>query len=64
MRLLGEAMHRLGHTVEEESLGLFLAPVAVRLGDELFGLRNGKRGEEIGEDWFKRAAQPHVEEVR
>ena len=51
MRLLGEAVHRLRHAVEEESLGLLLAAVAVGRGDQLLGLGHGERGEEIGEDW-------------
>ena len=38
MRLLGEAMHRLRHAVEEEALRLLLASVAVGRGDQFFSL--------------------------
>ena len=64
VRLLGEAVHRLRHAVEEERLGLLLAAVAVGRGDQLLGLGHGERGEEVGEDGLQRAAQPDVEEVR
>ncbi len=64
MRLLGEAVHRLRHAVEEERLRLLLAAVAVGRGDQLLGLGHGERGEEVGEDGPQRAAQPDVEEVR
>ena len=64
VRLLGEAVHRLRHAVEEERLGLLLAAVAVRRGDQFLGLGHGERGEQIREDLPKRAAQPNVEEVR
>ena len=64
VRLLGEAVHRLRHAVEEECLGLLLAAVAIGRGDQFLGLRHGERGEEVGEDRLQRAAQPDVEEVR
>ena len=64
VRLLGEAVHRLRHAVEEEGLGLLLAAVAVGRGDQFLGLGYGERGEEVGEDGLQRAAQPDVEEVR
>ena len=64
VRLLGEAVHRLRHAVEEERLGLLLAAVAVGRGDQFLGLGHGERGEEVGEDGLQRAAQPDVEEVR
>ena len=64
MRLLGEAVHRLRHAVEEERLRLLLAAVAVGRGHQLLGLGHGERGEEVGEDGLQRAAQPDVEEVR
>ena len=64
MRLLGEAVHRLRHAVEEERLRLLLAAVAVRRGDQFLGLGHGERREEVGKDWPQRAAQPDVEEVR
>ena len=64
VRLLGEAVHRLRHAVEEECFRLLLAAMAVRRGDQLLGLGHGERGEEIGEDRLQRAAQPDVEEVR
>jgi hypothetical protein len=50
VRLLGEAVHRLRHAVEEEGLGLLLAAVAVGRGDQFLGLGHGERGEEVGED--------------
>jgi hypothetical protein len=62
--LLRQAVHGLRHAVEEELLGLFLAAVAVRCGDQLFGLRNRERGEEVGKDGPQRPTQPDVEEVR
>ena len=64
VRLLGEAVHRLRHAVEEEGLRLLLAAVAVGRGDQFLGLGHGERGEEVGEDGPQRAAQPDVEEVR
>jgi hypothetical protein len=64
VRLLGQAVHRLRHAVEEERLGLLLAAVAVGRGDQFLGLGHGQRGEEVGEDGPQRAAQPDVEEVR
>ena len=64
VRLLGEAVHRLGHAVEEERLGLLLAAMAVGSGDQLLGLGHSERGEEVGEDGPQRAAQPDIEEVR
>ncbi len=64
MRLLGEAVHRLRHAVEEEGLGLLLAAVAVGRGDQFLGLGHRERGEEIGEDRPQRATQPDIEEVR
>ena len=64
VRLLGEAMHRLRHAVEEERLRLLLAAVAVGRGHQLLGLGHGERGEEVGEDRLQRAAQPDVEKVR
>ena len=64
VRLLGEAVHRLRHAVEEERLGLLLAAVAIRRGDQFLGLGHGERGEEVGEDGPQRATQPDVEEVR
>ena len=64
VRLLGEAVHRLRHAVEEERLGLLLAAVAVWRRDQLLGLGHGERGEEVGKDRPQRAAQPDVEEVR
>ncbi len=51
VRLLGEAVHRLRHAVEEERLRLLLAAVAVGRGDQFLGLGHGERGEEVGEDW-------------
>ena len=64
VRLLGEAVHRLRHAVEEERLRLLLAAVAVGRSDQLLGLGHGERGEEVGEDGLQRAAQPDVEEIR
>ena len=64
MRLLGEPMHCLRHAVEEESLGLFLAAMAIGRGNQLLRLGHGERGEQIREDWPQRAAQPDIEEVR
>ena len=64
MRLLGEAVHRLRHAVEEECLRLLLAAVAVGRGHQLLGLGHSQRGEEVGEDGLQRAAQPDVEEIR
>jgi len=64
VRLLGEPVHRLRHAVEEEGFRLLLAAVAVGRGDQLLGLGDGERGEEIGEDGPQRATQPDVEEVR
>ncbi|MBK8648946.1 MAG: hypothetical protein IPN16_20895 [Gemmatimonadetes bacterium] len=64
MRLLGQAVHRLRHTIEEERLRLVLAAVTVSPGDELLGLRHRKRGEEIREDRLERTAKPNIEEVR
>ena len=63
VRLLGEAVHRLRHAVEEECLRLLLAAVTVGRSDQLLGLGYGERGEEVGEDGLQRAAQPDVEEV-
>ena len=64
VRLLGEAVHRLRHAIEEERLRLLLAAVAVWRSDQLLGLGHGERGEEVREDGLQRAAQPDVEEVR
>ena len=64
MRLLGEAVHRLRHAVEEERLRLLLAAVAIGRSDQFLGLGHGERGEEVREDRLQRAAQPDVEEVR
>ena len=64
VRLLGEAVHRLRHAVKEERLRLLLAAVAIRRGNQFFGLGHGERGEEVGEDGLQRAAQPDIEEVR
>ena len=51
MRLLGEAVHRLCHAIEEEGLRLLLAPVAVgvatnssALGTARVAKRSGKTG--------------------
>ena len=63
MRLLGEAVHRLRHAVEEERLRLLLAAVAIGRGDQFLGLGHSERGEEVREDRLQRAAQPDVEEV-
>ena len=64
MCLLGEAMHRLRHAVEEERLGLLSCRRGDRRGDQFLGLGHSERGEEIGEDGLQRAAQPDVEEIR
>jgi hypothetical protein len=45
VRLLGQPVHGLGHAVEEEGFGLFLAAVAVGRGDEFLGLGHGHRRE-------------------
>jgi hypothetical protein len=45
VRLLGQAVHRLRHAVEEEGLGLLLAAVAVGRGHQFLGLGHGERGE-------------------
>jgi hypothetical protein len=52
VRLLGEPVHRLGHAIEEEGLGLLLAAVAVGRCHQFFGLGHGQRGEKIGENGF------------
>ena len=64
MRLFRESAHRQGHAVEEEGLRRVLAAVAVRGGDQLFGLRHRQRREQIREHRLQRTAQPDVEEVR
>ena len=64
MCLLGEAMHRLSHTVKEERLRLLLAAVAVGASDQLLRLWHGQRGEKVGEGRLQRAAQPDIEEIR
>ena len=56
VRLLGEAVHRLGHAVEKEGLRLFLAAVAVGSGYKLLGLGHGESGKEFGKDRLQRAA--------
>ena len=48
MRLLGQAVHGLGHAVEEEGFGLLLAAVAVWRGHQFFGFGHGHRGEQVG----------------
>ena len=64
MRLLGKTVHCLRHAIKEEGLGLLLAAVAVRRGNQFLGLGTAQSGEEIGKDWLQRTAQPDVEEVR
>jgi hypothetical protein len=64
MRLLGEPVHRLGHAIEKEGLGLLLAAVAVGRRHQFLGLGHGQRGEKVREKRAQRAAQPDVEEVR
>ncbi len=64
VNLLGEAVHRLSHTAQEECLCPLLAAMAVRASDQLLGLRHSKRGKEIGEDRLQRTTQPDIEEVR
>ena len=64
MRLLGQAVHRLRHAIEEERLGLLLAAMAIGRSHQLLGLGHSQRGEEVREDGLQRAAQPDVEEVR
>ena len=49
MRLVAESMHCLRHAVEEEGLGLLLAPMAVGRGDQLLGLWYCDRGEQVRE---------------
>ena len=62
--MLGEAVHRLRHAVEKESLRLLLAAVAIGRGHQFLGLGHSKRGEEVRKDRLQRATQPDVEEVR
>ena len=62
--LLGQAVHRLGHTMEKERFGSRPYRRGGRECDQLLGLRNGERGEEVGENNFQRPAQPDIEEVR
>ena len=62
--LLGKAVHRLCHAVEEECLGLLFAAVAIGRGHQLLGLGHSERGEEVGEDRLQRAAQPDIKEIR
>ena len=64
MRLLSEAMHRLSHSVEEERLCLLLTAMSVGGCNQFLDLGHGERGEQVGKDWPKRAAQPDIEEVR
>ena len=64
MRLLSETMHRLCHAVEEKCLGLLLAAVAIRRGDQFLGLRHGERSEKFRKDGPQRTAQPDIEEIR
>ncbi|KFB70786.1 MAG: hypothetical protein AW09_004100 [Candidatus Accumulibacter phosphatis] len=45
VRLFGKTVHRLGHAVEEKSLGLCLATVAGRRGDQFLRLGHDKCGE-------------------
>lgn len=45
MGLLGEPVHGLGHSVEEEFLGLILAAVAVGRSHQFLGLGDGHRSE-------------------
>ena len=52
VRLLGEAVHRLRHAVEEEGLRLLLAAVAIGRGDQFLGLGHRERGEEVGKTGF------------
>ena len=64
MRLLGQAVHRLGHAAEKERLRLLLAAVAVGRGHQLLGLGYGERGKEDRKDGPKRTAQPDIKKVR
>ena len=64
MRMFGEPMHRLRHTVEEECLRLLLAAVTVGRGDQFLGFGHGQCSEEVREDGLQGAAQPDVEEIR
>ena len=50
--------------LEKERFGLCLASMTIGGGDQLFGLRNSKRGKKIGEDRLQRAAEPDIEEIR
>ena len=63
MRLLGKAVHRLCHAIEEEGLGLLLAAVAVGSGNQLLGLGDSEGSEEVGEDRTQRPPQPDIEEI-
>ena len=64
MCLLGEAVHGLRHAAQEEGLGLLLAALAIRRGNEFLCFGHGQCGKEVGEDGSQRAPQPDVEEVR
>ena len=63
MSLFCEATHGFGHPIHKEGLGRFLRAVTIGSRDQFFGLRDGNRGEEGGQDWFQGAAEPDVEEV-
>ena len=62
--LRGEAMHCLGHSIEEIALSPRLTTVAVWRCDQLFGLRYHERSEKIWVHRSQAVAQPDIEEVR
>ena len=63
-RGLARAREHAPEALLEELLRAVLAVVAVRVGDELLGLRDEHRAQQVGVDAAQRAAQPDVEEVR
>ena len=62
-RGLASAREHAPEAVLEERLRAVLAVVAVRVGDELLGLRHEHRAQQVGVHAAQRAAQPDVEEV-
>ena len=50
MRLLGKAVHRLGHAIEEESLCFFLTAVAIGCSNQFLGLGHSKSAKDQGKE--------------
>ena len=63
MRLFGDPGDGPRHPQNEEAFRFDSPSVPVGASDQLGGLRDGERGEHVGESGPERAAQPNVEKV-